>query len=267
MSSLILIGAGCLVCLMPLALYLFFLAWLNQRQRPTLVSGPWDFACVLLGLSGFLLVGGPILLSLFDSTLRSHLFSGNFERMRTAWNANSMIWSTIAASYFALLVCCIVLLLLLRRRVTIIYNVDTTTLEETLITALDSLGLPWQRVVGGFQIGGRSLKKTTILDDEETSEKPTAPISRQPVLLAGQSAFFRIEAFPAFHHATLRWRDYDPLLRGEIEAQLEKTFAQTESPPNSAGGWFMTASIALFFVMLAWMGFIIYWIISHPKAV
>ena len=262
-----LIGSGCLICLMPLAIYLLFLAYLNQRQRPTLMSGPWDFACVLLGLSGFLLVGGPIILSLFDSTLRSHLFSGNFEQMGKAWDANSKIWSMIAASYFALLICCVVLFLLMRRRVTIVYNIDTAILESTVVAAIDALGLPWQRVVGGFQIGGRVAKKRPILDDDEPGEKKAAdPKPRPTIALAGQTAFLRIDAFPAFQHATLRWSDYDPLLRTEIETELDKVFQQAESPPNAAGGWLMTAAISLFFVMLVWMGFIIFWIVRQPKA-
>jgi hypothetical protein len=251
--------------LLPLALYLLFLAFLNQRQRPTLMSGPWDFTCVLLGLSGFLLLGGPILLSLFDSTLRSHLYSGNFERIRNAWDANSMIWSAIAASYFALLVCGIVLFLLLRRNVTIVYNVDTSALEATVTAALDALGLPWKRVVGGFYVGGQAQKKAAILDDDTAAEKP-APPPLSPRIVAGQSAFLRIDIFPTFQHATLRWRDYDPLLRAEIETELEKSFQQSESPPNAAGGWLMTAAISLFFMMLVWMGFLIFWIIRQPKA-
>ena len=82
-----------------------------------------------------------------------------------------------------------------------------------------------------------------------------------------KTAFLRIDSFSSVQNATLRWREYDPLLRTEIEAGLEKTFAQTESPVNAAGGWLMTAAIALFFVMLVWMGFIIFWIIRQPKAV
>lgn len=251
---------------MPLALYLLFLAMLNHRRHPTLMSGPWDFVCVLLGLSGFLLVGGPALLSLFDSTLRSHLFSGNFERLRSAWHANSMIWSTIAASYFALLVGCIVLILMLRRRVTIVYNVDTDAVEGLVIATLDETGIPFQRVVGGFQIGGHVRKKRAILDDDAPAEQPAAVASRTAIALEGQSALLRIEAFSAFQHATLRWRQYDPLLRSEIEAALEKKLAQVENPGGAVGGWLMTAAISLFFVMVVWMGFIIFWIIRQPKA-
>lgn len=264
MSSLILIGSGCLICLLPLALYLLFLAFLNQRQRPTLVSGPWDFTCVLLGLSGFMLVGGPILLSLFDSTARSHLFSGNFDQIRGAWDANSRIWSTIAMSYFALLICVIVLFILLRRAVTIVYNVDTSALEQSVTSALSALGLPWKRVVGGIYIGGQAKKQNVLLDDDAPAENPVP--ARPALALAGQSAFLRIDRFPTAHHATLRWRDYDPLLREEIENELEKSFQHSESPPNAMGGWLMTAAVSLFFVMLIWMGFLIYWIIKQPNA-
>src|SRR5687768_10963759 len=167
---------------MPLALYLLFLSFLNQRERPTLMSGPWDFACLMLGLSGFLLVGGPVVLSLFDSTLRSHLFSGNFQQMRTAWDANSRIWSLIAASYLALLILCIMLVLMIRRSVTIVYNVDTSTLETMVSQVLDALGIGWTRIIGGFQIGGRIKKARPILDDHASAEQSSAP---SPLAFAG----------------------------------------------------------------------------------
>src|SRR5258708_11566556 len=51
-----------LLCLFPLAIYFLILAILNRRDHPVAVSGTWDFAGVLLAASGFLLLGGPLLL-------------------------------------------------------------------------------------------------------------------------------------------------------------------------------------------------------------
>ena len=39
---------GTFVCVFPLMLYCLFLAGLNNRPRPTLVAGSWDFAMVVL---------------------------------------------------------------------------------------------------------------------------------------------------------------------------------------------------------------------------
>ena len=58
----ILVLAG-FACLFPPALYCLVLASVNNRRRPTLVSGPLDFAGVLLASAGFLIVGGPLALA------------------------------------------------------------------------------------------------------------------------------------------------------------------------------------------------------------
>ena len=51
-----------LVFLFPLAFYILFLAYLNARQRATMVAGVWDFVGVLFALSGFLILGGPLII-------------------------------------------------------------------------------------------------------------------------------------------------------------------------------------------------------------
>lgn len=267
MNSLVLIGSGCLVCLMPLAIYLLFLAYLNQRGRPTMVSGPWDYASLLLGLSGFILIGGPVLLSTLDAAWRAYWFGGNFNRVQAVWHTNSVIWSTIAAGYVAGLAGIVGTFMYLRRKVTVVYNVDTTTLESMLVGALDRLGLSWRRVAGGYDVGGRKRRPAILDDDGAAAAKAPAEVPPAPENLSGLTAFVQIDTFPSLGHATIRWEGYDPLLRREVESELAKVFAATESPHNPAGGWFMTAAVALFFVMLMWMAFLIYHMMTGPKQV
>ena len=52
-----------LVFLFPLAIYCLIVSLLNRRPRPVMVSGTWDFAGVLFAVSGFLLLGGPVMLT------------------------------------------------------------------------------------------------------------------------------------------------------------------------------------------------------------
>ena len=47
----------------PLAVYLLVLGHINRRPRPVLVSGAVDFIGLLFAGSGFLLFGGPAVLS------------------------------------------------------------------------------------------------------------------------------------------------------------------------------------------------------------
>ena len=241
---------------MPLALYLLFLSFLNQRQRPTLMSGPWDFTCVLLGLSGFIVLGGPMLLSTLDSAWRSYWFGGNFSRVREEWSAHSALWSRIGAGYVIALGCLIGITMNLRRKVTVIYNLDPSAIEDMLIAALDVRGLGCRRLGGGFEIGKMRHNPHLVVDENALAKKP-------PVLFSGPTAFVRIDRFSSLKHASLKWLEAEPLLRGEVESELDKIVSTTESPPNPAGGWFMTAAISLFFVMLLWMAFLVYTMIVN----
>ena len=68
-----------------------WLAVINRRPYPTPVTGAWDFAGLLLGLSGFLLFGGGLLLGLVQSNAR-FAARGNFEAFRAAWDRERLVW-------------------------------------------------------------------------------------------------------------------------------------------------------------------------------
>src|SRR5262245_54900401 len=110
-------------CLAPLALYLLWLATVTRRERPTLVSGQWDFVGLVLGLSGFVLFGGGLVLSLFQSNFR-YWMRGNFESLRAAWGQEKVTWVLLALLYLIAVTGWIVLTLAARRRSLVVYNVD-----------------------------------------------------------------------------------------------------------------------------------------------
>ena len=224
-----------------------------------MLTGAWDFTCVLLGLSGFILIGGPILLSILDTEWRRYWFGGEFKRIREVWDANRAIWTAITAGYWLLLLGGTILFVRARRHVTAIYNLDPASLEETIIGVLESVGLGWQRVLGGFVIGQRKKQSP---HSENASDG-----GRSKIVLAGETAFVQIDTFPALRHASLRWRDYDVRLRKQVETELDRALVAGESPENPASGWFMTAAVALFFVMLLWVGFILYQMFANPRAI
>src|SRR5262245_36772142 len=89
-ATLYLLLVGILVCLFPLALYFLYLAWLHQRPQPTLVPGRWDFVGVLVALSGFLLVGGPAVLTL--AAMRFRFREGSFAEAREVWAEAGNAW-------------------------------------------------------------------------------------------------------------------------------------------------------------------------------
>ena len=65
-------------CLIPLTMYLWWLARITGARHPKPISGPWDFAGLMLGLSGFVVFGGGLLLTLCQSNFR-YWMRGNVE--------------------------------------------------------------------------------------------------------------------------------------------------------------------------------------------
>jgi hypothetical protein len=265
LNPLVPIGAASLVCLMPLALYFLFLAHLNYRQRPALLSGPWDFTFLLLGLSGFLMIGGPVLLSVFDSTWRSFYFEGNFKRLNDVWHRNSLIWPMVATGYVITMIVLIVYGLHLRRSVSIVYNLKPGSLEEILVKAVELCELDWRKALGGIEIGIPKKERATIDEGDRREHKA------DPNRSFHRAAFVQIEAFPAFFNASMKWNKFgffsDPLLRKEVETRIQKILQSTESPPNRVGSWLMTTAVSIFVTMLLWMGFLIWTVFSRQKMV
>src|SRR5262249_39047897 len=112
-------------------MYLFWLAMITRRVRPTVVSGQWDFVGVVLGLSGFIVFGGGLVLWLLQSNFR-YLMRGNFEAFRAAWGQEKVTWIFFALLYLICVIGWIVLTLAARRRSLVVYNVDPTIFEATL---------------------------------------------------------------------------------------------------------------------------------------
>src|SRR5258706_6193076 len=94
-----------MACLFPASLYCLFLAMLHQRRRPTIISGPWDAAGVLLALSGFLLIGGSILIFTLHGTAREWLVHGrHWHDIRAAHARETWLTWALWGGYFALVV-------------------------------------------------------------------------------------------------------------------------------------------------------------------
>jgi hypothetical protein len=246
---LLLLGSGCLVCLMPLAVYLLYLSHLNGRTPPTLVPGPWDFAAVLLGLSGFLILSGPLFVTLIDSTWRGYAYGGTFADMRNIVRREAMAGSLIAVGYLVLLGTLITRVLRRRRPVTAVYNVAAATTEATIVEVLDQLGFPWRRNGGGVEIG---IHKVT---------DPAAPPAQ---FFAQQTATLRVDPFPSVGHATLRWDGPYDGVRAEVEAALPGALAVYSGGKSAIAGWLFTAAVSILIVMLLWLVVLIY-IIMTPQ--
>lgn len=244
-ATLIFLGSGCLVCLMPVAVYLLYLAHLNGRTPPTLVPGPWDFGALLLGLSGFLLLAGPLFITLVDSAWRGHVYGG-WAGLKSVGRAEARAGSLMATGYLVALAGTIPLLVRARRRVTAVYNVAAGTVEPGVTVVLDDLGYPWRRVAGMIEVLPKPAPEPTSI--------PFDP---------GETATITVDAFPSTGHATLRWDGaWRGGVRAEVESALPRALAPHAAARNPVAGWMFTAAVAVLIVMLLWLVVLIYLVMT-----
>jgi hypothetical protein len=195
-------------CLGPLVFYFLWLAGINRRDRPTVVAGPWDFVALLCGLSGFVLFGGALLLSLLQSNARFWM-RGNFEALREAWGQEQTTWTLIVLGYLFVVVGGTVLALLSRRCTLVVYNVDPGQFETMLAELFEQMG---------------------------------RPIERRGNLWAGGVPLFEVEPFAAGRVVTLRWVSDDPQFFQEVERQVREAVPALPGKDCTSARWFMTAA-------------------------
>jgi hypothetical protein len=197
-----------LFCLAPVALYLLWLALLARRDRPTVVSGPWDFAALVGGLAGFILLGGGVVLSLLQSGFR-YWMRGNLEAFRGAWNSDKNTWIFLSAVYLLLVVGGVALALVSRRRTLVVYNVETVEFEATLAEVFEQLGRPAERK------GRRWVAGVPLCE---------------------------LERVDGGHAATLRWLSDDRQLFQEVERVLREAVVGLAPEDNPAARWLMAVA-------------------------
>jgi hypothetical protein len=210
----ILVAAVC--CLAPLSAYLFWLAGVNRRPKPTVYSGRWDFVSLLIGLSGFVLFGGGLLLSLLQSNAR-FLTRGNFEAVRAAWGQDRAAWVVIVVVYLLAVVGGVLYTLKARRRSLVVYNIEPGVFEGVLVEVFDALGTPVERR-GNLWVGGVPL--------------------------------FELEPFDAANTVTLRWVSDDDRLFQEVERQLREAVTGVAAPDNLAARWLASGAVGSMVVVV-----------------
>jgi hypothetical protein len=236
-----------LVVLFPIAVYLALLGWVNRRSRGLLLSGPWDFAGILLAASGFLLLGGPDLLGSLTQTNVWRRVWARGQDGNDRPNEDRLAAGRVAvfAGYFVIVVAGSAGLLWRRRRLTVLYNVDPALVETVLGQTFERLRLSF------VQTGNVLLiEPAPVKPDETATASPPPP---GPVLL-DKVTTLEVEASAAMCHVSLWWDPPDSLLRREVEQQLRLALAQHDAPENAAGDWFLLISSTLFFLLVIGAG-------------
>jgi hypothetical protein len=257
-----------------------------------MISGSWDFAGVLFALSGFLLIGGPLILEGLNRTGRSLWLRSEADSAQTVgeywWFIRVALW----ALYFATLAACSIFLLWKRARTTSIYNVDPPAFDEALAGVLNRLPVHWararNRVFIAFPASPDGLAKEEsplvvrgspdpalsatagLLETEADARsgqstgaaqpRPDPRGARIPEIMSREStSVLALDTFPAMRHVTLQWpREAGPW-RQEIEAELANTLRDVYTRDNPAGLWLMSIGstlLCLIFFALALLVFL-----------
>ncbi|VTR91550.1 unnamed protein product [Gemmata massiliana] len=212
------------VCFIPLALYLLWLSQVTRRERPTPIAGPWDFTGVALGLSGFIVFGGVMVLSLLQSNVRFWM-RGNFEQLRAVWIQEKVTWSLLVFFYLTVVLSGIGLALLARRRSLVVYNVEPAVFEVLVTEVFEQLG---------------------------------RPVERRGNLWLSEAPLFELDTFEGGHTVTLRWVSNDQRLFEDTTRLLRTALATQPSDENPVSRWLMSAAIGSGTVVLCCFGLLLY---------
>ena len=242
---------GLLIVFFPVAAYLLYLAVLNGRPHPTLISGPWEFAGALFATSGFWLMGGPVVLSIFHARWRPALLRG--DTMDIASGDWAFVWVLLWIAYFVVVLGGAVLLLRRRRNVTLIYNIEPPLFDEALAQVANNLGVAANRI--GNRVSFHPTNYDAAPADATAIQAAhgsagnglrTAVNVGAATALGQPVAEVTLDPFPAMHNIALRWQREGATFRNDMEAELARLFAQVESPENPVSGWCLTVSSCIF---------------------
>ena len=213
-------------CLIPLAFYLFWLAHITRRDHPVAVSGAWDFAGLAVGLSGFIVFGGGIVLTLLQSNFR-YWMRGNFEALRAVWIQEQVTWSLLVFFYLVIVLSAIGLTLLARRRSLVVYNIEPTAIEVLIGEVFEQLG---------------------------------KPLTRSGNLWSSGAPLFELDTFEGGRTATLRWLSNDVRFFEDVARLLRTALTTHPTDENQATRWLMSASLGTGAVVVSSFGLLVYWL-------
>jgi hypothetical protein len=226
---------GGFTCLFPLAFYCLLLASWNNRRRPFFVNGPADFAGVLVATSGFLIVGGPLILYRLHAAAEGSVAHPSFTAAWFALGRIGWVWLLAWCGYFVAVVGGAVWLLIRRRSVSVVYNIDPAEAGQLVPTLLNRLDVEWVQRGREFWI-----------------ERPQEE--------AFDGVVLDVTIRPKMRHMALDWSSNAGGVRQRFEADLKAALAEIASPHNPFSSWLVTAATAIFTLLLVLLGLLLHWL-------
>jgi hypothetical protein len=217
-----------LAFLCPIGIYCFFVASINQRTRPLMVSGRWDAVGLLFAMSGFVLVTVPTIAAAFyDRFVGVIVSTFVFDPWWTLWISYHL--AILGGSW---------LMTLWRASTTEIYQVDPALFAKALDGTLATLGLAAIRDQGRLVLFQARKSEADASTGITQLAPPSAPPERIGTL--------QVDAFPAMCHVTLRWDQCRADQRRDLETELAKGLVLAAPDENPAAGWFLSVSGLIF---------------------
>lgn len=214
--------------LFPLACYCVTMANVNGRRHPKMFSGMADFAGVLLAIAGFLVVGGPLLLSGIHELWRRQTLSGSLTNIREALHQSNWPWPAIWVGYFVLVVGGSAWLLFRRRKTAVIYNIEAADAQELLPDVLRRLNRPFERRGDDF-----------IIESDHSH---------------ASAAILHVAIVPSMRNMTLKWLFGEPKVRQLVSDEIRRAISELVSPSNPVSTWLLTIATGVFAVLLVLLG-------------
>jgi hypothetical protein len=252
--------------LWPLAAYLLVLGLINRRSYPLMVSGVWDFVGLLVGVSGFLTLGGPLILDRLNDQLRLGWLARPGSGSETINPAQ--LGLILHLLYFLVIVLGVTFLLARQRHLTSLYNIDPEQLEEALEETFSRLGLHPLRSGRTFFFRATVVRETpreepvstaTGITPERRLDAPQE--SASPAPLDTPAAVLEIDPFVSFRHVTLRWDPVRGAVREEVEAELARTLAESPTEPGEVSFWLILAGLFLLGLgLIAAVAWLVVWL-------
>jgi hypothetical protein len=242
----------------PLAIYLLILGFINRRRHPLLVSGVWDGIGLIFGVSGFLLLAGPAILSALSERWRLFWLLGRGEVSLASGEGASQLWIFLSILYFVLVVGGVAYYFWRQRQLTAIFNTDLDQVERALTDICEQLGINPVRSGGMFLFGlspGLLAENRGPKGESARSEKEMSIVTAESGL--EQPAILEVDSFPLMRHVTLRWDPVDSPLRRTLETKLSQYLSESYSAESLLGGWLLSIGFVLLSFDLAGAFFLI----------
>jgi hypothetical protein len=238
--------------LVPVSLYLLFLGWVNRQPRAFVLSGVWDAIALLFACSGFIVFGGPAILSAEHERWRSFWLFGK-ESTAEMLDFARNLWMVAGLAYFLVIFFGCVIILSRRRRLTCIYNVEPQVVETVLVDTCHRLGFDPIRTGNLFVFGlplteGQkrpALQKPhslRLVNPAEFEVEEPSPADQ----LAGLNAILELEPSENTKCVLLHWDSHDSPVRTMLEAEIIAQLRSYEAPEHDT--WFWQGLIACIFL-------------------